>query len=263
MAVDVAKYKKIAQSKIHKPGQRPEQKRILVYGRNKKGKSFLSATAPNVLMVDPEGGNDELVKLNPDIWQISSWEELNDVYRFLQSGEHEYKWVVFDGLTRISNMALKFVMNQHEERSLERIPGMVQQRDYGKAGELMKGLLYNMQNLPMGIIYTTQERQESPGDFGEEDADVEEVSARQVPDLPKGVRSAVNGIVDVIGRIYTVRATATRNGKEIEYMQRRLWIAPTEAYDTGYRSSHRLPDYIKNPTVPKIVELINTGRIGK
>ena len=261
MSIDVAKYRKIAASKIHKPGQRPDQKRILIYGRNKKGKSFFSATAPNVLMIDPEGGNDELSKLNPDIWTISSWEDLNDVFKFLQSGEHEYEWVVFDGMTRIANMALRFVMKEHEERSLERIPGMVQQRDYGKAGELVKGLLYNMQSLPLGIIYTTQERQESPGDFGEEDADVEEVSSRFVPDLPKGVRSAINGIVDVIGRIYTVRTEVIRNGKEIEYLQRRLWIAPTEAYDTGYRSSHRLPDYVKNPTVGKIVSLINEGKV--
>jgi hypothetical protein len=46
-----------------------------------------------------------------------------------------------------------------------------------------------------------------------------------------------------------------------EVLQRRLWIAPTEAYDTGYRSDHELPNYLKNPTVPKLGTLVKTGKV--
>jgi hypothetical protein len=249
-------YAKIGAAKIHKPGQKP--KRILVYGRNKKGKTRFGYSAPNCLILDPEIGTEELPD-DANIWPINKWEDMEEAFRFLKSGQHEYDWVCVDGLTRINNMALRFVMKQQEERDLDRIPGMVQQKDYGKSGELMKGMLFNFHYLPMGVVYTCQERMEIPGEFESEDEDVEEASARFVPDLPKGVRSAVNAIVNVIGRIYTVKVEI----KEREVIQRRLWIAPAESLDTGVRSKHKLPEYVKNPTVPKLVELMNTGKVTK
>jgi hypothetical protein len=154
-------------------------------------------------------------------------------------------------------MALRYVMKQHEERDLDRIPGMVAQKDYGKAGELIKGMLFNFHNLPQGIIYTAQERVETQGEFDSEDEDLEEAQTRFVPDLPKGVRSSLNAIVDCIGRIYVVKTEV----KGVDVLQRRLWIAPTEAYDTGYRSDHELPNYLKNPTVNRLGLLIKNGKV--
>ena len=150
-------------------------------------------------------------------------------------------------------MSLKYVMKLQEERSLDRIPGMVQQRDYGRSGELMKDMLTRFHNLPLGVVFTAQERQEKPYD-DDEDEEVESETASYVPDLPKGVRGYVNSIVDVIGRIYIVK---TDEGKA----QRRLWVGESLKYDTGYRSDFVLPDMIPNPTVPKVVRLMRTGKI--
>lgn len=250
-------YKALAAKNIRKPGTKP--KRILVYGRNKKGKTNFGASAPKTLILDPEFGAEELDDTK-DIWPITKWEDMNDAFKFLRFGEHDYEWVCVDGLTRINNMALRYIMGQQEERDLDRIPGQVQQRDYGKSGELMKGTLFNFHALNMGVVFTAQERQEDPGEFDSEDEDSEPAAARFVPDLPKGVRSSVNSIVNVIGRIYTVKIVNPRNEEQM-IVQRRLHIGPTEAFDTGVRSKHVLPDYIKNPTVPKLVELMNTGTI--
>lgn len=258
MATAGKDYKAIAAKKIHKPGQKPH--RFLVYGRNKQGKTTFCATAPNVLIVDPEDGAERLEKDSADIWPVTTWADLQDVFKYLQGGSHTYEWVAIDGLSKIANMSLRFVMDQYEERDLDRIPGMVQQRDYGKSGELMKGLLYNLHALPVGLIYTAQDRMETPGAFDQEDDDAEEASARFVPDLPRGVRSTVNALVDVIGRIYSVKVEGvTKAGKEVSGMQRRLWIGPTETYDTGYRSPHKLPPYIKGPTVEKLINSLNEG----
>lgn len=252
-------YAAIARAKIRKPSEREERKpRILVYARNKKGKTRFCSTAGRVLIIDPEQGTQFTTKTDPDVWAIDEWEDLDEVFRFLRSGQHDYEWVALDGLTRMQNMALKFVMKQAEEADLSRQPGMVAQRDYGKAGELMKSLLYNFHNLPLGVIYTAQERQEQ-GSFTEEDEDVEESDIAFVPDLPKGTRSTVNSLVDVIGRLYTVKVE--RNGKTLN--QRRLWMSPVPMYDTGYRSAHVLPDYLPNPTVSKLTQLINTGKVEK
>lgn len=251
-------YKAIAAKRLRKPGDAP--KRYFLYGRNKKGKTTIAASAPNVLILDPEVGTEELDPDKVNVWPINSWKDMDEVFKVLSSGQlnDDYDWIVVDGLTRIHNMALRHVMSQQEERDLDRIPGQVQQRDYGKAGELMKGMLFNFHTLPFGIIYTAQERQETPGEFDGEDEDMEQAATRFVPDLPKGVRSAVNAIVNGIGRVYTVRLEDDEGKKNVE---RRLFIGQAEAFDTGFRSDYPLPDYIRKPTVTKIVRLVTTGKV--
>ena len=248
-------YAAIAHQRITRPADTVSYPRFLIYARNKKGKTTfgMSAGIEKTLILDPEGGTDEFKAKNPHVWKIERWEDLDDAYNFLRYSKHQFEWVNLDGLTKFSNMALKYVMKLQEEKSLDRIPGMVQQRDYGKAGELMKDLLNKFHNLPMGVVFTAQERQEDAFD-SEEDEDAEKGAAAYVPDMPKGVRGFANSIVDVIGRLYVVK------NPETEKVERRLWIAESVKYDTGYRSDFSpLPDYLRLPTIPRLTRLIRTG----
>ncbi|MCA1839731.1 MAG: ATP-binding protein [Actinobacteria bacterium] len=256
-------YSSRAKAKIRKSRDRPLS--VLVYGRYKKGKTHFCTTAGNVLIVDPENGTDNLTKVDPDVFPVERWEDFDDLYKYLKSGDHSYDYVAFDGMTRFSNMALRYVMSREEETNLNRKPGMVQLQDYGKAGELMKGLMYNFHPLPIGKIYTAQEKrltldQDGKKVFLEEDDEADEKQVRLVPEMPDGTRSAVNALVDVIGRIYTVRKESERTPGRI-ITQRRLWIAQSSLYDTGFRSDYRLPDYLSNPSVPKLTELIKNGKV--
>lgn len=246
-------YAAIAAKKIIRPGEVKSMPRFLIYSRNKKGKTSFSISAgvEKTLVLDPEQGTKEMKKKNPNVWPVDRWEDLEEAYEFLRFGDHEYTWVSVDGLTKMSNMSLKYVMKLEEDKSLTRIPGLVQQRDYGKSGELMKDLLTKFHNLPMGIVFTAQERQVEASD-SEEDEDMENLPSAYVPDLPKGVRGSANAIVDVIGRLYVVR---NDEGKP----ERRLWVGESARYDTGYRSDFVLPDYIEKPTIPKLVRLMRTG----
>lgn len=246
-------YAAIARQRITRPSEEKRYPKILVYSRNKKGKTTfgLSAGVEKTLVIDPEMGTSEMRKNDPQRWLVDRWEDLDDVYNYLRHTEHPYQWVVVDGLTKFSNMALKYVMRTQEEKSLDRIPGMVQQRDYGKAGELMKDMLTRFHALQIGVIFTAQERMEESND-SEEDEDADGPAAIFIPDMPKAVRGYANSIVDVIGRLYVVK---NGEGKA----ERRLWIGESIKYDTGYRSDFVLDDYVKNPTIPKIVRLIRTG----
>lgn len=268
MAKTTKDYAAIAAKRMYRPAERQRMPRFLIYSRNKKGKTTFSISGgvDKTLILDPEQGADEMKTKNPHIWPIDKWEDIDEAYQFIRHYNkcpfdacpekgHEFKWVSVDGLTRMNNMALKYVMKVAEERSLDRIPGMVQQRDYGKSGELLKDLLINFHNLPQGIIFTAQERQVESFD-SEEDEEYEDNSAWYVPDLPKGARGAANSIVDVIGRLYVVRTD-----DDPPKAERRLWVGESAKYDTGYRSDFVLPDTIKNPTIPRLVHLMRTGTI--
>lgn len=251
-------YAAIAQKKIHRPQNIKRKPKFLIYARNKKGKTTfgVSAGVDKTLVIDPEHGTDEMKTKNPHVWPVERWEDMDDVTNFLRFAEHQYEWVVVDGLTKLNNMALKYVMKMQEEKSLDRIPGLVQQRDYGKSGELMKDLLTRFHNMPLGVVFTAQERQDGAYDDSD-DEDVDETEVAYIPDLPRGVRGVANSLVDVIGRLYVVKLDGD-DGKP--KAQRRLYIGESVKYDTGYRSDYVLPDVINNPTIPKLVRLMRTGR---
>jgi hypothetical protein len=256
-------YAAIAASKITTPTQQGMLRpRILVYAKNKKGKTRFCSTPGQgkVLIIDPEQGTKAMQQRDPHVWPIENWQELDDVYNYLKLGNHTYEWVALDGMTKIHDFAIQFVMGLAQERALDNMPVLIQKQHYGQAGRLTADLITRFHNLPIGVIYTAQERLDDPGAFAEEDDDVSSVSARLVPALPKGAREALNQIVDIIGRLYVVKITDPKNEEE-QILQRRLHVEPNEGLDTGYRSDYVLPKFIKNPTVPKLMNLINTGKV--
>lgn len=269
MAIKQKDYMAIARKKVVRPAEQESLPKLLIYGRNKKGKSTfsLSAGVENTLLIDPERGTEPMKTKNPYVWPITTWEDIHDAYGALRTGElspkslgqgksdKPFSWVAVDGTTKLNNMALRYIMKRAEEADLDRRPGMVDRRDYNKSGELMKDMLNNFFTLPMGVVYTAQERMMSM-DSG--DSDEDEETTFFVPDLPAGVRGSLNSIVDCIARIYVVRVELKKGGLKA---QRRLQIGVHERYDTGYRSDFVLPDVIKNPTIPKLVSLMHTGEL--
>lgn len=251
-------YAAIAKKKLTKPSKASRKPKLHIYGGHKKGKTTfcMSAGIGNVVILDPEHGTDPFKKKDPDVWHVGEWAEVDEFYQWVRTGDHNFEWIALDGLTKLSAMALRYVMKVAEERNLDRQPGMVDRRDYGKAGELMRQMLTNFHNLPYGVIYTSHERMIEADFDSEDDEDAEDAAAMFVPDLPKGVRGMVNTLVDVIGRIYVVNVEVKGETKK----QRRLWIGESVKYDTGYRSDYApLPDMVKVPTVPKLVRLLETG----
>lgn len=261
-------YLAIARKSVHRPSKVKHHPRILVYSRNKKGKTTfcISVGVDKVLVIDPEKGTDTMKRRDPYVWKIEKWEDMHDVYGALRTGQLSpkalgqgtsdvpFEWVAVDGLTRINKMALRYVMKIGEEQNLDRIPGLVQRSDYGKSGRLVEDMINDFHSLKMGVIFTAQERMFT-GDSG--DSDEDEESTFFIPDLPAAVRGAVNQVVDVIGRLYVVEVDTKKGPAK----QRRLQIGPHARYDTGARSDYVLPDMLKNPTVPKLVDLMLEGKV--
>lgn len=269
MAVTDKDYLALARTRAHTTKNAPSWRCIFVYGRNKKGKTRLglSVGRDNILFIDPEHGTDLMKAQDFFVWPVTTWAELQDVYGALRTGKLSpnhilqgesstpFTWVAPDGMTRMNNMALNYVRSVQEERDLDRPAGFVQQRDYGKSGDLMKQLIVNFQALKMHVYFTSQEKMITEGWSSDDDEDAESAEAYYVPDLPNAVRSFVNATAEVIGRIYVVKV----DGKAGPVNQRRLQIGLHEKYDTGFRSDFALPDIIKRPTLPKLVSLMEQG----
>lgn len=264
-------YQRIAEAAITTPSKdRPP--RWCIYSRNKKGKTRFCLTAPNGLVIDPENGTDEYEKYakatNSRVWHISRWEDVDDIWGYLRTGGHRnHEWVSFDGGSRMYRMALRFVKHKQMERDLDVRPDQIEKRDYGRANDMLEQMLHNLSTLPIGVIYTAQERMIVLDDSTEvDDADIDTSDVQYVVDLPKGARAALLSIVDVIGRIYVVKTDVKMRDPQTKKVvtkegvqQRRLWLEPHVSYDTGYRSEFVLPPFLRNPTVPKLAQLIKEG----
>lgn len=241
----------LAKKRIVKGGTTTRNPQILVYGRNKVGKTTFAATAPNVLIIDPEHGAEQSAP-GVDLWPVSDWAQVVEAQQYVLSNECTYDWVCFDGLTRIHAMALQQVMGGRANKDLAKAPSLVQQRDYGAAGELVKGFLWQLAGAKPGVIYTAQERLEESGDYDEQLLDS---TYRQAVDLPKGVRFAANSIVDVIGHLEIKRKPVQKGGEVIGHrMIRELRVGPHPSLDTGYRSTAKIKSALPNPTIPALLE---------
>jgi hypothetical protein len=263
-------YLEVARRVVHRPTDVDDFWKLLAYSRNKKGKTTfgMSAGIERTLIVDPEHGTDKFKRLNPYVWPITRWEDMQDAWGAIRtmklspavlgqgSSEEPFTWISVDGTTKLNNMALRYIGKVQEERDLDRRPGIIDRRDYNKSGELMKDMVNNFLNLRMNVVFTAQERM-MVADYGDNEEDEE--TTYFVPDLPNGVRGALNSVVDCIGRLYVVRVDV----KGEEKNQRRMQIGVHERYDTGFRSDYGedLPAMIRYPTIPKLTRLLATGSV--
>jgi len=274
-------YAAIARAKITNAGS-GRMPRYLVYGRNKKGKTRFCSTAPNVLICDPEDGTIAEKKLNPEVWHITQWTDLEEVYQFVKGGGKSpktgeaYQWIALDGMTRMLGMAVDFVNAQIGDKDLTKKPtDQDNRRLYGRANKLIEAMLHNFHSLRgVGLIFTASERVieiENMEDMGEDD-DASPSSFQYVPDLSPGARSPLNQVVDLIGRIYVVRGEfevkrRVKVGDKVVVKtsttttQRRLFVSPHEMYDTGYRSGYTLPDFLAEPTVASVGRALREGKV--
>ena len=263
-------------TKIRRPSQKPPC--FHIYGPDKLGKTTLAATAPNALIVDPSHSTSSLGD-TAEIWPVDAWSDLREVHSFLRSDgvspltKEKYQWVVIDGLDAAVTLLMRQLMGDLGDTPLDQIPDQIAPRDYWRIGAMVRKLLDDFTSLPYPLILVSSEKVDEaetgdmPPQLDEDDPDEPlPATVRAKPNLPPMAKAAANTIPDVVGRLYAVRTTQVQKGRtkqgtvverSVDVLQRRLWIAPHQAYDTGFRSPKpNVPNYIPNPTITKLVETV-------
>src|SRR5215831_424604 len=123
-SVSIDKIRSRVEGKITKASDLPLNLAVVVYGRPKVGKTRFCASAPNVLLIDcDEKGTDSTRDdLDPSVIRIQTWSEINDIYWYLQSGEHDFKSVAIDTVSGLQTLAMNFVLGDELARDASRDP---------------------------------------------------------------------------------------------------------------------------------------------
>jgi len=216
------------------------------------------ASAPDCLIIDcDEKGTDSTRDdLNPKVVRIETWTEINEVYWYLQSGEHPYKSVAIDTVSGLQTLAMNFVLGDEHARDASRDPDMPSRQIWQKVGQLMKTQITNFRNLPMNVVFTAHTRTRVQGE------DEEDETIITGPNISPSVQSHLLGAVGLIGymmkREVIVRRTVRGKKVRRKATRVRMLIGPSERFETGVRyTALKDFEYIDNPDFQELLELIS------
>lgn len=229
--------------------------RMLVYGKPKKGKTTFGASGPKpIIIIDCNEQGTLSVRNFPevDVYSVATWTDIDLVFWWLNSGDHDYQTVVIDTLTSLASLCMKFVLGDEASRDPTKDPTMPSKREWGKVGQLMGTEILKFRNLPMNIIFLAQEKR----GYTEDEEEVPEV----MPAVSPSVLQTLTPAVDIIGRLYVKEVVTKRKGengkiRSTTVMERRMLIGDHEIYTTGDRSEAGLPPVLRLPAADKRVAL--------
>lgn len=220
---------------------------MLVYARNKVGKTRLCATAGLVgktLIIDCEKGTKSIRgSKNVDVYKLTSWEEIEEIYWYLATQTHPYKFVCIDPITRLGQLCMTYVLESGPELG---------KQAWGKTAELERDIILRYKELPgVFLIITAYERRR---DTDDEDSDYDFVIG---PDAQPAVKGFLMGQMDIICRLYIKQLDdeSEEGGESRRKTERRLLSGSHEIYEAGDRSGN-LPYVMRNPSIRRIMERI-------
>jgi AAA domain len=225
--------------------------KVLVYGDNGSGKTRFAASAPKCLIVDvTEEGTRSAAGSGSHYLTADTFDDIGQIYWYLRSGKHKFESVAIDTITAMENVALAMVLDEAENRDPTRERRMPDQRSWGRANELVKGMLMAYRNLPMHVIFTAQARDVI-------DRETEELTARTV-DLPAGSRGVAMGMVGILGYLEPREVTVKRGSERKREWRDTLYVGPHETFSTKDRTNN-LGKLVLNPTMDKIIQAWNSN----
>lgn len=253
---DTAQVKKRVEGKIQHASELDDPLKALIYGNAKAGKTRLLATAPKVLLIDVKerGTKSTRRDIDPEVFPVMRWEDVIDVYWYLQEGDHHFESAAIDGVTAMQTLCMNFVLGEMHALDASRDPQMPSKQAWGKVSQLMKTQITNFKMLPMNVIFSALTRPKNVGDDDDEDMAVVTWGPAATPAVSGHLEAAVDLIGYLHKRQVFVKDKKTQKRKKV--IRRRLILEGSERYLVGDRTG-TFGDYVDAPDLTEMIEAIN------
>jgi hypothetical protein len=247
------------EKKIKRASEFDPNQNFLIYGPPDSFKTRTAATAPKVLVVDcDEKGTDSVRRdIDPYVVPVEFWSEINEIYWYAQSGDHDYESFALDGLTGLQTLAMNFVLGDEAARDASRDPDMPSRAIWQKVGQLMKTQITNWRNLPYNTIFTALSRTRDVGEGGEEDDPVWHTGPNVSPSVAGHLEAAVGTIGYMMNRQVVVKSKnpTTNKIRRRKEVRRRMLVGPQERYTTKDRNG-LFGEYLDAPDLAEMLTMI-------
>ena len=176
--------------------RKPDSKRFckgLVFAPGGAGKTVFLGTAAldertaPCLFIDFEGGSESLAGLDIDIAEVNSWNDYNEVFELLASGDSGYKSCAIDSISETHKFALLYILAK--EGPNRKDPDLLQQGDYGKATVQLRRLLREFRDLPMHVFFASHAKE----------VEIPREGRVRIPDMAGQMAEEVAGLMSVCG----------------------------------------------------------------
>lgn len=155
----------------------PDKPKVLVYSFAGAGKTTLCSTLPGkVLIISAESGLLSLQgKMEADVLEVSSIDDLRDAYGFLKAGDHSYDWVCLDSFSEIAEVMLAYEKSQTKDA----------RQAYGKVIEQGVALARAFRDLKgVGVYFTCKAERQKDEATGRIQVTISMPGARLAQSIP-------------------------------------------------------------------------------
>jgi len=228
----------------------PVTAKVLLYSDPGVGKTTAAALSPKPLIINCEGGTlclnkfkEYHPKLDIQTFRPDNIKELQEIFWFLKSGEHDRQTVVLDSLSEIQRMSMDEILAdpKRDDRHDRDTPTL---QDYGKNTQQLRKLVRAFRDLPMNVVFTC---------LAGERKDETDGSVKIMPDLTPKLAADVMGYVDVVGYLFV----SEENGVE---GVRKLLTQPKGKFLAKDRSG-KLGVGMTEPTMFHVFNSITDGAV--
>lgn len=224
--------------------QRPEFVKGLIYGPPGSGKTYFLGTAPNLLLLDVDGGSTTVrdrIGDNVTVWHIREWQDLDDAVYTLLFEDHGFETVALDSVSTLQEIS------DEEVGVLEAYTeGKDMRTYYGRSGAMIKHKIALLMRMRMHVFITAHMR------FNDEKVDnylsvPEEGRFPVVPDIYPSVQRVAFAMPDIIAR------ASRRNLKD-----KTLYVMSFGSDDRalGKERNFGLPGEVAGLTIPKLINIV-------
>lgn len=126
--------------------------KAVVYGPPGAGKTTMGATFPDVLFLSAESGLLSIRDQELDVWEVENWEDMEEAFKHLKTGDHPYHSVVIDSLTEVQKKLNEHIIRKFPQKRRD-YEDLMSMSDWGYSIDRLRKMCRAFRDLPLNVVF--------------------------------------------------------------------------------------------------------------